>query len=498
MARNPLSYTNRSFTSIYNELKALWPNKPDWFLRIIAGSNDVAHWYLDARAQNLTLSSAYTREAIYDLAAYLDYYPSGRSSASAACTVTVDAGAVPITIPKEELVINVDDGTGTTFTFEALEDLTISTGTTGTAIFYSGTTVSDLTIGASDGTSALQEFVIPDPQALEESVSVTIDSVLWTEQTTLVNSTGSDKHYRLIRKPDGYLAIRTGDGTYGAIPPVGDVQVSYRKGGGASANIPQTSATVSYTGGNADVVSVAADEDFSGGSDGETLERTRFLAPKMLKRKERAITQDDYIYMSLGYSASVIQAQCFPGLYGEATVGVHIVPAGGGNPSAGLKLGLQEYLKDRSVLGLTDVRVRDPIYQAEDIDIDIKVRPGETYSATKPFAEVAARLLVSEITAELLEIYESDGIAAATTFINDTWGYSFTSTAYNKLTDILDRRSRDGFNSWGDGLRVNDIISAVDSLPQVDYVTLNTPASDVSLDYTEILTEGTITIGEIT
>lgn len=488
MARNPLNYTYRTYGEIYQDLKSKYPDKPEWFIQIIAGAFDVAHWYLDARAQDLTLPSAFTPEAMDDLLSYIDYYRASSSPAGGAVAFTVTA---PKTVAKEDLVVNVTNASGRVVRYEALEDHTFTL-TTENVYLYEGESVTDSFLGSSDGSTSWQEYTIPDTSVLPDTVVVKNASLVWEQKTTLVNSLSTDRHFRIVRRPGGFFSIVFGNDEYGQIPLAGGIEVSYRRGGGSAGNVKTATSTIAYSGSDSDVTGVAFVEDFNGGSEEETYENARFMAPQMIKRNDRAITERDYELLALNYSTGVKQARCFPGLYGEGTVGLHIVPAGGGNPSGGLKIGLQDYLRERSVLGLTDVRVRDPIYVTENITYAIFPRSA-SFAVAKSFADLAAYLLLSETVKEVLDTYEADGVAQATTLINTLFSFSFNATDYPTIIEILERRLRDGINTWGSGLRRNDIISAIDSLPQVDYMTLAVPAADVNITSNQILTPGTIT-----
>lgn len=496
---NPLNYTNKTYSTIYREIKNRFPNKPDWFIVTIAGLFDVLHWYLDARVQNLLLPTAFTEEAVYDLCAYLDYYLSPASPASGELEITVDPASVPKVILKNDLTFTVTDSDGNSVNFEAMGDLAITgPGNTGVVKVVEGTTVTDVLVGASDGVTEWQEFLIPQSDVLPDTVVVTVNSVEWERQNTLVNSEPTDQHFTVTRKPDGFFAVLFGDNTYGAIPGPFPVYVSFRQGGGVIGNVKVSGSSVSYTGADSDVQNVTMLADFSGGAAGETLERAKFLAPKMLKRNDRAVTEEDYAFLSLKFSSAVVNARAFPGLYGAGTVGVHLIPAGGGNPSSTLKSNLEEYLRERSVLNYSDVRVRNPIYVPVDVVAQIKMRPGYSFLTYQNYATFAIRLLTSERCKEILDIYDSYGIEDAADYINSAWGYTFSTSDYAELSYIIQRQSRDGYIDWGTGLRPNDIISALDSLTGVDYAECTVPATTIGIQFNEHMTDGSITVTQKT
>lgn len=500
---NPFNYSNRTFTTIYSELSTIYPNRPDWFLRIIAGQMDIGHWYLDSRAQNLILSTSYTVEATRDLAAYLDYYPDNASPGGG--DITVEVASSPITIPKEQLLFSIQDEDGDVYNFEATADLTISSGLTGDVPVLEGSTQTDVSLGQSDGVTEWQEFVIPDTGVIlglfgsREPVVITIDGDTWENKETLVNSTSSDRHFRILTKPSGITAVMFGNGGFGMIPPAGfPILATYRTGGGTGGNIRTTGAVVAYTGPNVNVVGGTMAANFTGGAEAELMAKTKRLAPQMLRTNYRAVTEQDIVTLSEQYSSSIIKAVALPGLYGSGTIGVHIVPAGGGTPTASLKSSLEAYLTDRASLANADIRVRDPLYQAEDITAGLKMRTGYSFATYKNYAEIVCYLLLSEVSQEVLDRFEQNGVADVASFFNTKWGYSFTSTDYTELSRILLRRKRDGATSWGGDLVPNDIIAALDDLTGVEFPTVTTPASIVTVSFNRIMTEGTVTISEIT
>lgn len=589
---NPFSFTVRDFEELYLELKNKYPNKPDWFIILMSGLFDTAHWYLDARAQNLLLSSAFTEEAIRNLAAYLDYYPNNSSAGGGEINVTVPTGTYPVIIPKSQLKWEVVTSVGDTVLFEAVNDLTVNAGASGSVTVVQGTTVDPTSLGASDGITEFQEFTLPSLNVISDTVEVTVNSISWTRVETLANSSSTDKVFRVITKPNSVQVIQFGDGTFGAIPPAFDVLATYRLGGGTVGNIKARnttvasgtlgstdgvtpsyqfqiensdvvistvvvhvagypwarvgdfsgstnvskdytisrvssggifvnfgdgvngeipsgtavisyirgdSSTLTYSGGNADILSSFLNDDFSGGTEKESIEKARTLAPVMVRTNYRAVTEVDYEALSEKYSAAVIKAKCLPGYYGANTVGLHLIPAGGGLPSSSLKAQIETYLRDRSTLGSVDVRVRNPIYSTLNISLAIKMRPGYSFATYQQYATLVLRLLASEVTTEIVQIYRAEGIVEAVSYINDKWSYGFTSVDYPEITRIILRRIKEGVTLWGAGITLNDISSVVDDLTGVQSVQTPTlPIANLAYDFDTVTTDGTMTVIQYT
>lgn len=584
---NPFSYTSRDFEEIYLELKSKYPNKPEWFIVMLSGMFDIMHWYLDARAQNLLLSTAYTEEAIRDLAAYLDFYPTNKSSGGGQVRLFFNSPTYPIVVPKNQLIWSVTTSTGSVTRFESIDDLVVNSGSSAVVTVAQGNTVYDVEVGTSDGITEFQEFTLPSINVVIDTIQAVINDVPWSRVDSLVSYTSSDKVFRVISKPSGVMFIQFGDGVYGQIPPNFPVLISYRDGGGIEGNvkargtyvdsfliatadgisenlvleidadtvestlrvtvngdvwslvsnldsslntdkhyftsrapdgalsinfgdgvngvIPYGDIAVTYYRANASTVTYAGSsevisknilvDDFSGGKDKESLQKIKKLAPMMLRTNYRAVTESDYESLAEQYSAAIVKAKCFPGYYGAGTVGVHFIPSGGGQPSQSLKLQVETYLRDRSTLGSVDVRVRNPIYLPMDITVALQMRPGYSFAQYQQYATLALRLLTSEVTQELVEVYQTDGIAPAVVFINSKWSYGFSSPDYSEISRIILRRIREEVNLWGADFRVNDVISVLDDLTGVRYVNSPiAPVSNVFVAFDVLMTDGVMTV----
>lgn len=607
MAINPFSYTVKDYDTILAEIDTLFPNRPDWFKNTLAGRFAIAHWYLDARAQNLLLSSAFTPESILNLAAFIDYYPKSLSPSSSQLVVKLsNTVTLPYTLPVSQQAFSVSNtATNESINVIGTEEVTFSTGRYAKVKVQQGDVTPPFRIGASTETP-FQEVAISDDNIQYDTIKVylaTSTSPLilaeWTKKDTLVNSFSTDEHFRVIKKPSNILVIQFGNGEYGKIPPIDtEIYMSYVSGGGIVGNIKaggtvltntsvgtstgtsnqsfdvnqkivisetvvkvsgvvwfgvvnledygstdkvytitllQTTgmyritfgdgvngqipangaaititsklsdnATVSYIGGLASSIETSyVYEDFTGGAAAETIEATRFLAPLSIKSLEKAVIEEDFEYLSRRFSTSVSSVKCFPQYYGPGTVGVHIIPAGGGNPSTTLKATLGTYLNERTPLSAIDVRVRNPVYIPRATDINPLYRSMSieatlylkqgfntvTYSA---YGNLVLRLLVSEVTTELLNIYDSEGISSAVDFINSKWNfndYIFTSADYNEIVKIFERRSKDGILLWGGRLRPNDVISGLTDLSGADYAEVTQPSAIITLPFDRVFSD---------
>jgi len=104
------------------------------------------------------------------------------------------------------------------------------------------------------------------------------------------------------------------------------------------------------------------------------------------------------------------------------------------------------------------------------------------------------RLFLSEVTTELIDLYDSNGISDAVDYINAKWNfnsYVFTSKDYNEIVKIFDRRVKDGIYTWGGRLRPNDIISGLTDLTGADYAEVTSPSATINLPFDRLFTDST-------
>lgn len=89
---------------------------------------------------------------------------------------------------------------------------------TKTVAVYQQETKPQVSLGVSDGITEWQEFKLPDLTVLAATLVITINSVVWTQVTTFVDSILTDTVYRFFYDSDNSARIQFGNGTYGAIP----------------------------------------------------------------------------------------------------------------------------------------------------------------------------------------------------------------------------------------------------------------------------------------
>ncbi|MFD0165166.1 putative baseplate assembly protein [Streptomyces decoyicus] len=145
----------------------------------------------------------------------------------------------------------------------------------------------------------------PDPRAALPAVRVQDGGRRWSPRRDLLDSGPRDRHFVGELEDDGRIALRFGDGRYGARPTPGSrLTVHYRLGGGRAGNVGAEAINHLVLSRDPDaqdageplpVAGVRNPLPAAGGTEPEPVEQVRQLAPLDLKRTRlRAVTAADY------------------------------------------------------------------------------------------------------------------------------------------------------------------------------------------------------------
>ncbi|MEV4509104.1 putative baseplate assembly protein [Dactylosporangium sp. NPDC049525] len=258
-------------------------------------------------------------------------------------------------------------------------------------------------VGVSDGTSG-QTFAVlhppvlrmPDDQVVLEVLDgASVDPAEWQEWArvdTFAESTAEDRHFA-VEPTTGELTfgpvVRSADGTlrrYGAVPPKGAVLRvrRYWTGGGARGNVAPRMvgvlrSSIPY------VATVYNRLAATGGVDGETVEEAKLRGPIELRSRNRAVTAEDYEYLTRQAAPSLARVRCVPA-GGAAADGLRVLvvpdaPSPDGRIALG-RLRLPESVRDRVVAALEErrmvgvrVSVEPPSYVGIRFDVRLRTRP---------------------------------------------------------------------------------------------------------------------------
>lgn len=221
--------------------------------------------------------------------------------------------------------------------------------------------------------------------------------VRWHEVPDFYGSSPRDRHYVLNHLTG---EVQFGDGINGLIPPRGNLRLTrYQTGGSAAGNrsagtIVQLKTTIPY------VESVTNTEAAAGGADAESIVALRDRAPKAIRHRNRAVTQEDYEDLAIEASSEVARAKCVPlrnlridpldqGPAQPGEVSMIIVPnSSDPKPLTSLELikRVEDYLQ-RVSIPTVNISVVGPLYVEVSITVEVALASLEGSSAVAQAVE---------------------------------------------------------------------------------------------------------------
>ncbi|MGB3714972.1 MAG: putative baseplate assembly protein [Candidatus Promineifilaceae bacterium] len=279
--------------------------------------------------------------------------------------------------------------------------------------------VSNEFLGRSDG-SAGQRFQLQMAPILDrqpgEQLIVQVEGEnprRWTEVSDFADSGANDRHYTLdsltgelrfgpaVRQQDGAIKL------YGSIPQRGANLIfeKYRYGGGDKGNV-QTGIINTLKTSIPYIAQVSNRQPAWGGLDPETLESAMMRAPKLLRSRDRAVTESDYEFLAKeALPAAIGRVKCLqprPAEAGRVAPGqiyVLVIPRVMNpdyyldpkdlEPDASDIYTLEEYLDDRRLL-TTRLDIRAPAYRWVAVKVQLRASPGVAEESVE--AAILARL----------------------------------------------------------------------------------------------------------
>lgn len=214
---------------------------------------------------------------------------------------------------------------------------------------------------------------------IEEPYTIS-DKQVWVKYKEVPNFYNSDafsRHY-VIDYSKGQILF--GDGVHGINPPKGKFNikvVEYKVGGGQSGNIAAhklqfLTQSIPYISG--------CDNPFAaeGGSDMEDVESLKSRSSGIFKSLNRAVTREDFEWISREASSSVGRAYCLPEKTNDGKIRTIIIPEMSEQMSFNTKLipskellrRVKLYLDERKIVG-TAITVTGPIYRNFNLKIEL-------------------------------------------------------------------------------------------------------------------------------
>lgn len=325
-----IDYTSRDYESLRQDLIARVQQRlPNWtatdgadfgvaLVESFAYLGDLVSYYIDRAANESTLATATKRENVVALAADLGYSPMGYQSSTVVIEISNQSDQ-SIVIPKGT-VVSADVTSGdavVTIPFETQYAVTVLAEANVDVIASQGTTVRGNTgygeyLGESDGTPD-QSFALPSGQVVKDSIQVYVydgvNYIPWNRADFLSDFGPLDRVYLVDDPGTGEINIIFGDGVSGLVPAFAHlIYAVYQTSEGARGNVPAGAVTridsiPNLTSDEVAVISgsvlVTNNSAAFGGSDPESTESIRTLAPLAYRTANRAVTLEDYQNIAL-------------------------------------------------------------------------------------------------------------------------------------------------------------------------------------------------------
>ena len=442
-----IDYTSRDYTSIREDLVSLIPNfAPNWtnrdpadfgmtILEAFAYMGDQLHYYIDRAANESFISTASQRDSVLQLARLLGYQATNNTASRVTVTFQ-NSTASPIVVPAltQVATTNVTSSTSQQIIFETATSVTVPATGSITVTANQGVTIPNEVIGTSNGESS-QVFKLSKTPVIENSVRLTVNGISYTQVPYLIDYQNYDPVFSTYTNAQGVTYVVFGDNVSGRIPPVNaQITATYRIGGGTSGNVGVNTIKFILTNGVSGLsvlnqyISASDSGAASGGGDFESTDAIRVNAPLSLRTLERAVSLSDYANLCIKGGAA--KAVAIADVYTSVTVyfapfGDKGVTGDGVTPSNVFNntvTSLRAYLNNK-IPANTTITFQPPSYVNAFIDADITVLPQYKQS-----------LVLSEVTAKLDTLFQFDNVIFA------------------------------------DRVTINDITSAINSVPGVAFV----------------------------
>ena len=341
-----VDYTGRDYYAIRDQLIARVKNRiPEWtgtnpadfgvaLIEAFAYMGDLMSFYLDRLANESNISTATQRDNVYNIAQTYGYTPSGYKAAlvtlqftnSSGSDIVVPAGTVVygdvVTGPNKDVVNQVY--------FTTTDDVTVTANNFATVTASHGqsvTLVSPLAnsygeyVGSSDG-NPNQVFQLGESPVVDGSIVVYIKDgssySKWKQVQHIIDSGSSYQVFTTFNDVNNNVFIQFGNGVSGLIPiTFQEIRANYTVGGGSIGNILGSTLTnielvpglsTNQFSAFVSVITVTNPDVATGGTDPDSIDVVRYLAPIYLRSNTRAVTLSDFASLAIGAGAGKANA----------------------------------------------------------------------------------------------------------------------------------------------------------------------------------------------
>lgn len=437
-----VDYTSRDYYALRGEMIARIQDRlPEWtatnpadfgvaLVEAFAYMGDLLSYYIDRVANESFITTATQRDSVYNLAITYGYTPAGYRSATVNLKFT-NSSDNSISIPKGTVVYGdvVSEDTVQQVYFTTVETVIADPNVNNGIVYVDATHGQSVSlvsteanaygeyVGSSDG-SPNQVFQLGQTPVVDKSIVVYVEDgssySSWREVSHIIDYGPSDQVFSTFSDVDNNVYIQFGNGISGLIPVnFSQVRALYTVGGGILGNVlSDTLTNIEYVPGLntndfaafVSNVSVNNVDVAVGGSDPESLDVIRYLAPLYLRANTRAVTLEDFNSLALGVSG-VGKANSVAGT-NWTSVTTYISPAinagdndlqpgldESNNPTNvfnNLSAAVTDALSKSIMIGTT-VSIQPPTYV--DVILGIQYTPNPQYSISEVEAAIKAQIV---------------------------------------------------------------------------------------------------------
>ena len=341
-------------------------------LDVLAYNTFQNNFYTNMAINEMFLDSAILKNSVMSHAKELNYLPRSRRSPRAVVTVTITdftIGGQTITLPAYTLFTTNYQGVAYDFvTDKAYVARKVAAGTfvaENIEIFEGQMLASFEREGYYIDGDGVLRVILTNENADTDSIAVFVDAEASDDENVFIRKNDifgvgpTDKVFYVEPYYDGRYSIYFGNNVFGAQPDeYQDIRVRYRITSGPEANGAfafSTQPTLASS-----TINVTTIQPAAGGSERETLESIRYMAPKSLQIQERAITSKDYEIL-LQQQFPEIQAvaayggeELSPPQFGKVAISVYLGEGREGLSNT-LAAAYIDYLSDKSPLGVEPI-----------------------------------------------------------------------------------------------------------------------------------------------
>jgi len=314
-----LNYADYSYDNLVAQMQNIIKYKGTWVDTYESGTGktlielwcyiaELMMYYAERRAQESFIDTAQFRSSVINLTKLINYRPKRNVSGQGNVEFSLfDSGLITwpndIFIPK---YTQLQSNAGRTYLTN--EDAIITAGASQLTV----QTIQGLIVeqGATATGLINQQVLINDMAVENTNLWVYVDSVLWTEVTSFVQSQGTSQHYRVDYNLDGTVTISFGDNKFGKAPGNGlPILIRYIRSEGLSGNVySDTGVIITILDTIYDSVGIPVDKivvdnitKFLNGDDFESSDEIRYEAPRVFKTGDRAVTKEDHMALLDNY-----------------------------------------------------------------------------------------------------------------------------------------------------------------------------------------------------